>query len=403
VAPVLLWHTYPLGVLGADQTGADRGCPASLRQLVDWLPHVAGLGADGLLLAPVFASLSHGYDTVDHLRVDERLGGTADLDTLIAAARGRGISVFLDGAFAYASRSFRRLTDPAEREDPWFLLDRNGELVPWRVDALVTPDADAPGYRAYVAEVLTYWLDRGIAGWRLDSAWSLPADFWQDVLSRVRERHPQAWFLGQYFHTHLPRVVGGTTVSSATEYTFTRKIRAWLSAGDPAEMAETTAAALDAHARNCAAMTPHTFLGNHDIARLADTIPTDLLPAAFAVLLTVPGIPAIYYGDEFAVTSGWHPGGDDALLRPPLSPVPDGDLLATVRQLGTFRAARPWLTTAHLGHIATVEGAVTYQVTGAGEHIRVGINPTTNSVTLPAINAFAAMDLPPRSWALHNT
>ena len=62
--PTLLWHTFPLGLLGADQGGADRTCRSSLRDVIEWLPHLASLGADGLLLGPVFASLSHGYDTV---------------------------------------------------------------------------------------------------------------------------------------------------------------------------------------------------------------------------------------------------------------------------------------------------------------------------------------------------
>jgi cyclomaltodextrinase / maltogenic alpha-amylase / neopullulanase len=229
--PTLLWHAFPLGLLGADQGGADRTCRRSLREMVDWLPHMASLGADGLLLGPVFASVTHGYDTVSHREIDDRLGAVSDLDALCAAASSRGIGVVMDGAFAYASRAFRWLDEPAEPGAPWFVRDPDGGLVPWRVDSLVTPDYGSTGYQSYVADVLTSWLDRGVSGWRLDSAWSVPPSFWRRVLARVRTTHPAAWFLGQVFDDDLPAVVNRTTVSSTTEYALMHGVREWLAGG----------------------------------------------------------------------------------------------------------------------------------------------------------------------------
>ena len=130
--PVLFWHAFPLGLLGADQGGTDRTCRGSLRELIEWLPRMNSLGADGLLLGPVFASVSHGYDTVTHRTIDDRLGAVADLDALVAAASAHGIGVVLDGVFAYASRAFWRLADPAEFGDPWFARDHQGGLESWR-------------------------------------------------------------------------------------------------------------------------------------------------------------------------------------------------------------------------------------------------------------------------------
>jgi glycosidase len=415
--PTLLWHVFPLGLLGADQGGTDRTCRAPLAELIEWLPHAAALGADGLLLGPVFASLSHGYDTVTHRAVDDRLGTEADLDALVAAASSHGIGVVLDGAFAYASRAFWRLTDPDEPGDPWFVRDDDGDLVPWRVDSLVTPDYEAPGYRSYVADVLTSWMDRGIAGWRLDSAWSIPPSFWRRVLTRVRQTHPTAWFLGQVFDDDLPPVVNRTTLSSTTEYALMHGIREWLPGGAAGRIVTT----LRLHRHNCCSWTaPHTFLGNHDYARLADTVPAVLLPAAFCLLLTLPGIPAIYYGDEIATTSTWARGGSDALLRPPLSPhdlqhpdEPARSLLTSVRQLGTFRHANPWLTSAALDDITTHSGGLSYTVTGDGDSIRVRVNPTARAVLFPTADERAeavlgaatthrdGIEIPPHGWALH--
>lgn len=403
--PALIWHTFPLGLLGADQSGRDRTCRRSLRELIEWLPHVAALGADVMLLGPVFASLSHGYDTVTHRAVDDRLGTLADLDALVDAAAVRGIDIVLDGAFAYASREFWRLTDPAERDDPWFAHDDRGELVAWRVDSLITPDYGSAGYRSYVAEIMTWWLARGVAGWRLDSSWSVPAPFWRTVLARVRESHPTAWFLGQVFDDDLPPVINHTTMSSATEYALMHGIREWLAGGS----AEQILATLRVHQHNCSRTPPHTFLGNHDYARLADAIPAPLLPAAFCLLMTLPGIPGIYYGDELATTSDWAHTGSDTALRPAMTTadpehVGDGahDLHTSVRRLGELRRANPWLTSAVLTGVRTERGVLTYTTSGDSHSLRVYLNPTDAPVAFAADNA-NHIDIPAHGWVIHHT
>lgn len=393
-APAVLYHVYPLGSLGADQGGSDQRCRATLRDLIGWLPHLESLGADALLLGPVFASLSHGYDTITHREIDARIGTLDDLDALIAASAERGVGVVLDGVFAFASRQFHHLTDHDEARAPWFLRDTTGQLVPWRVDALVTPDYAAPGYRTYVADTMTYWLDRGIAGFRLDSAYSVPDDFWRSVLDRVRRTHPTAWFLAQILDGDLPAAAAATTASSVTDYALMHAVRAWLSGGPVEAMIST----LQNHTHNTTGARPHTFLGNHDHPRLADAVPEPTLPLAFALLTTLPGIPAIYYGDEIALTSTWAQGCDDALLRPPLTPddVEAGgqspELLAVVHRLASFRRDNPWLRTAELVDIDAADNLLSYTVRSAsGEAVRVEINP----------GATPQGGLAVHSWQLH--
>ena len=87
---VMWWHVYPLGFVGApirDGEGPDAEIVHRLGRLDPWLDHVIELGLNGLLLGPVFASETHGYDTVDHLRIDPRLGDDGDFDRLLAGAR----------------------------------------------------------------------------------------------------------------------------------------------------------------------------------------------------------------------------------------------------------------------------------------------------------------------------
>ncbi len=102
------WHVYPLGFTGAERAALPPGEPARhrLRHLASWLDYAVDLGCNGLLLGPIFAAETHGYDTVDHFRIDPRLGDDEDFDALVAAARARGVRVALDGVFNHVGRRF---------------------------------------------------------------------------------------------------------------------------------------------------------------------------------------------------------------------------------------------------------------------------------------------------------
>jgi len=115
---VVWWHAYPLGFVGAEKTLEQvEGVAHRLPRLEAWLDHLISLGANGLLLGPVFASATHGYDTVDYFRIDPRLGDDADFDALVAACRERGVRLLLDGVFNHAGRDFPPVAQ-ALREGP---------------------------------------------------------------------------------------------------------------------------------------------------------------------------------------------------------------------------------------------------------------------------------------------
>ena len=78
----VFWHVYPLGFCGADirPAGPRQFHGRGLDAIIPWLEYVRDLGASGLLLGPVFESATHGYDTLDHMHIDVRLGGDAAFD-----------------------------------------------------------------------------------------------------------------------------------------------------------------------------------------------------------------------------------------------------------------------------------------------------------------------------------
>lgn len=221
----VFWQVYPLGFVGAPASAAEQhGSTPRLRRLTGWLDHLVELGANGLLLGPVFAAETHGYDTVDHYRVDPRLGTEDDLLALFAAASERGVRVLLDGVFNHVGRSFPRLLDVATRGeqspyDAWFRRRRDGTFDTFEGhDRLVALAHEQPQVVDYVSDVMGHWLDRGADGWRLDAAYAVPTSFWRQVTDRVRSRHPDAWLVGEVIHGDYVAFARDSGVDSVTQY-----------------------------------------------------------------------------------------------------------------------------------------------------------------------------------------
>jgi glycosidase len=320
------WHLHPISF-----TGADRGAPSAtgrLARIEGWLDYVIDLGGNGLALGPVFASESHGYDTVDHWRIDPRLGSDADFDHLVAQCRARGIHVLLDGVFNHVGRGHPAFADVlahgrASRYASWFRLDSGRGLEPAVFEGhrnLVALNHREPEVAAYVTDVMRHWLARGASGWRLDAAYAVPPEFWRTVLPAVRRDHPGAWFAGEFIHGDYAAAVREGGLDSVTQYELWKAIWSSLNDRNFFELAW----ALDRHNGFAAGFLPLTFVGNHDVTRLASKLNQPAhLAHALAILFTVAGTPSVYAGDEQAFRGVKYDRADgDAEIRPefPASP-----------------------------------------------------------------------------------
>jgi cyclomaltodextrinase len=424
------WHVYPLGFIGAEPPSASVITPRpNVRALLPWVDYLVGLGANGLALGPVFASGTHGYDTVDHFTVDPRLGTEDDLLALIEACHDRGVRVLLDGVFNHVGRDFPAFVDVLEHgassvHAPWFQVDFNRpgpDGFAYRGfeghSALVALNHDNPEVADYVARVMSYWCERGVDGWRLDAAYAVPPEFWRAVLPRVRERHPDLWVTGEVIHGDYAGYVRASGIDAVTQYELWKAIWSSLNDRNFFELAH----ALRRHADLLPTFLPQTFVGNHDVTRLTSQL-TDSrhVVLALALLFTLPGVPSVYYGDERGLpgVKEHRAGGDDA-IRPayPHDPSvldPSGaSMYDTHRHLTSVRRRNAWVNGATVldpdvlrndviafrvadasntlavvlnvgdtpaverlpmasGHVAAGDGVVQ---PGGGEHVRVTVAP----------------------------
>jgi cyclomaltodextrinase / maltogenic alpha-amylase / neopullulanase len=405
VEHAIWWQVYPLGFTGADTTGTDRSVHGGLDQVVAWLDHAVALGASGLALGPVFASSTHGYDTVDHFHVDSRLGDDDAFDRLVAEAHTRGLRVLLDGVFDHVGRAH-----------PW-VVEGDARYVTDRVfeghDDLVVLDHTSDAVVDHVVAVMEHWLGRGADGWRLDAAYAVPDSFWAQVLSRVRASFPEVYVVGEVIHGDYRAIVERSGMDSVTQYELWKAVWSSLHDANFFELAH----ALGRHDDLLGTFVPWTFVGNHDVTRIASQVGDPRHRAhADVVLFTVAGTPAVYYGDEYDATGVKEErfGGDDA-VRPTFPPAPghpDPDAaaaLARTQELIGLRRRHAWWHRARTEVVTLSNTTLVYDLVADDARSRVLLNladdPFTHDATGQLLAGDASMQdatvtVAPHGWAV---
>jgi alpha-glucosidase len=412
------WHgatLYQIYVRSWQDTNQDGY--GDLAGIIDRLDYLSWLGVDGIWLSPTMPSPDQdwGYDVSDYRGVHPELGTLEDLDRLIAEAGQRDIKVLLDLVPNHTSSAHpwfvEALADPAAPHrdyyvwaDPgpgntppnnwldatgasaWTLDDRSGQyylhnFLPSQ------PDLNwwQPAIHEEFRDVLRFWFDRGVAGFRIDVAHGLYKD------AQLRDDPPAvpipgtpAGLAGRY---GLAQVNSANRPEShgvfrdwraiAESYPVPRLLlgETWIADlnamaafhgnGDELQLtfnfpfifADFTAEALaNVVAGTLAALAPGECpvwtASNHDISRFpsrwghGDERKARL---ALLVLATLPGTFVLYYGDEIAMTdvdvppalrrdlmrSGGGPGRDRARTPMQWDPSPTGGFTAS--------GIKPWL------------------------------------------------------------
>ncbi|ABK74343.1 alpha-amylase family protein [Mycolicibacterium smegmatis] len=381
VTHAIWWQIYPLGFVGAHPADPPPGPEEHrLRRIVEWLDHAVELGASGLALGPVFASRTHGYDTTDHLRIDPRLGDDADFDHVVAEAHRRGLRVLLDGVFNHVGTDFARYRQAlgGDADSAAWFRHRDGKFEVFEGHGeLIALNHDNPEVVNYTAGVMRHWLGRGADGWRLDAAYAVPDRFWAQVLPIVRSDFGDAWFVGEVIHGDYAATVAASTFDSVTQYELWKAVWSALNDGNFHELDW----ALQRHNDFLASFVPMTFVGNHDVTRIASQLSDARhLEHALVILFTTGGIPSVYAGDEWGHqgVKEERRGGDDA-VRPefgerPGPDAPGADVLRLHQYLIGLRRRHPWLHSATTTPLLLTNTQYVYRSAGAAGALVVALN-----------------------------
>ncbi len=319
------------------------------------LDYIAGIGCNAIWLNPCFASPfgDAGYDVADYCQAAPRYGTNQDLKRLFEEAHRRGMHVLLDlvpGHTSVAHPWFRQSmqAEPNEYTDRYVWTDsvwkspegygslrgisaRDGSCMvnffscqPALNYGYYRPDpaqswqqpTDAPGPKATIRamiEVMRFWLRMGCDGFRVDMAGSLVKQdpealgtmgVWRQVRAFLDEEFPEAAIISEWgepekslacgFHMDFLLHFG----SSRYNDLFRCEKPFFAGKGDASAFVQRYLESRAAAAGRGLICIPS---GNHDMERLARRIHGERLKLAFAFLLTMPGAPFIYYGDEIGM------------------------------------------------------------------------------------------------------
>lgn len=330
----VFYHIYPLGMLGAPKDN-DYGEPVHrLRELDEWIEHIANTGFNAIYIGPLFESVGHGYETTDYKKLDSRLGDNEDLKAFVKKCHGKNIRVVFDGVFNHTGRDFFAFRDIVQNREnspyrDWYCnvnFYGNNEYNDgfsydnWGgYNLLAKLNQRNTEVKNYICDVIRFWVSEfDVDGIRLDAADVLDFDFMKTLRSVANEVKPDFWLMGEVIHGDYTRWVNEGTLHCVTNYALHKAFYSGHNDHNYFEIAHTVKRLYDMGGNRPDGLRLYNFVDNHDVERIftklnnkAHFVPVHIL------LYSLPGIPSVYYGSEFGI-EGKKEKFSDASLRPAL-------------------------------------------------------------------------------------
>jgi alpha-amylase len=319
--------------------------------VIEKLDYLEDLGVKGIWLMPINPSPSyHGYDVTDYYAVNPDYGTMDDFKRLLEEAHKRDIRIIIDLVLNHTSAQhpwFKSALTPNSEYRDWYVWSETdpGYLGPWGAQAWhrasngqyyygifwdQMPDLnyDTPAVREEAEKIASFWLDEvGVDGFRLDAARYLveeekfladsPAnhEFLAEWGQHYRSDEPDAFAVGEIW-TGNSSVKKYVETDTELDSAFNFDLADALIKSVKDNNSTVVRFQLQSTIRDFPGQDNANFITNHDQNRVMSQFLEDEGKArvASAILLTAPGIPFLYYGEEIGMT-GVKP---DELIRTPM-------------------------------------------------------------------------------------
>ena len=331
-AQSVVYHIYPLGMLGCETFNDDGPVRHRLPELTRLIPHLCRIGVNAVYIGPVFESVRHGYDTRDYCRIDRRLGDNDDFARLVRELHDAGIRVIVDAVLNHTSREFWAFCEAQEqgkkaRTWNWYKqmqFDKKHRLQcsTWHgYPELVELNLENPDVRQYLLDVVSLWVESfDIDGLRLDTADCLDLGFIRALRAHTDKLKKDFVLFGEISYGDCTKWAGPDMLHGATDYESYHCLYQSHNEGNYHKIAQLLERLYGGQGAY-ASLWMYTFADNHDNDRIASRLkkPQSLYPL-YALLFTMPGTPSIYYGSEWGIVGKRTQGYDaDLPIRPAIS------------------------------------------------------------------------------------
>ena len=301
----------------------------NLRGIIEHLDYIKDLGIDVVYLTPIFKSNScHKYDTIDYSQVDPSFGTTEDLKELVQKSHERGMKVVLDAVYNHSGREFFAFQDILEKGEKskyldWYFIDELpprgewGEIPNFKCfgyyGGMPKLNLKNPEVEKYITDVACYWIKEcDIDGWRLDVGDEISHFFWKNFRKAIKAVKKDMLIIGEIWH-YAGDFLEGDEWDTVMNYPFYLNLIDLLADEkiNVSQFIQNLGYLKGRLNKKCYPLM-WNLIDSHDTARFLhlckDNKKKQHLAAAFQLLL--PGMPMIYYGDEFAM-----PGANDPDCR----------------------------------------------------------------------------------------
>ena len=330
----VFYHIYPLGFCGAPSRNDWGETVPRIKKVIEWIPHLKKIGVNAIYFGPLFESTEHGYDTADYNKLDRRLGTNEDFKKVCEELHKDGIKVVVDGVFNHVGRDFWAFKDvqankQSSRYCGWFENLNFGGQSPmgdpfwyegWEGHYnLVKLNLKNQEVVDYLLDAVGNWMkEYKIDGLRLDVAYCMDEDFFRKLNAYCKGKREDFWLMGEMVHGDYARLAKPGMLDSVTNYECYKGIYSSHNCKNYFEIAHSLNRQFGRGGIYENIYT-YNFVDNHDVNRIGSVLTNEnYIYNVYTVLYTMPGVPSIYYGSEWAI-KGMKENGSDAPIRPSLN------------------------------------------------------------------------------------
>ncbi len=407
----IFYHIYPLGLCGAPKENSYGEPVHRLQELLPWIRHIKETGFNAVYIGPLFESVGHGYETTDYKKLDSRLGDNQDLTDFVRACHNEGIRVILDGVFNHTGRDFFAFQDIRKNREnspyrDWYCNVNFGGNTEYNdgfsyenwggYNLLVKLNQHNPAVRDYICDVIRFWVSEfDIDGIRLDAADVLDFEYMKALRHVANEVKPDFWLMGEVIHGDYTRWVNEGTLHSVTNYHLHKALYSGHNDHNFFEIAHTVKRLYEMGGNRPEGLKLYNFVDNHDVERIYTKLTNKAHFTPVHILLyTLPGIPSIYYGSEFAI-EGKKERGSDASLRPSLNlddfsnALSQNPCTGLIARLGAVRRETPALSYGDYKELILANRQYAFSRNADGVSVIVTVNNDDSDfvMTVPAGSA----------------